>query len=184
MRFIIFRHAQSTDNAAHTFSGKRDPDLTDKGLEEAREIQEKLKSENVTKAFSSDKKRCKETLEIVLKSHPQAKIQIDGRINERDYGDLTGKNKDDVEREFPDKYPLWHRSYDVAPPNGESIKDIEPRIWSFLNDTKAEANPSDVILICASANAIRPMRKYFENLSSEEMMGYEYTPAQIFEYKV
>ena len=99
-KFIIFRHAQSTDNVAHTFSGKRDPQLTPQGIEEAREIQEKLKNEKVTKAFSSDKIRAKKTLEIVLKSHPQAKMQMDPRINERDYGELTGKNKDDISREF------------------------------------------------------------------------------------
>lgn len=111
-KIFIFRHAQTTDNLTHTFSGTRDPDLTPQGIDEAREIQEKLKNENVSKAYSSNKIRAKKTLEIVLKSHPQVKMQIDDRINERDYGDLTGKNKDETEKEFPKDYPLWH--LDVA----------------------------------------------------------------------
>lgn len=184
-RIFIFRHGQSTDNLDHTFSGWRDPDLTPAGIEEAKEIGEKLKNEPVTKAYQSDQLRSKHTLGLVLNGyHKDVEIITDPRIKERDYGNLTGKNKDGLEREDPESFAKWHRSYDVAPPNGENIKDVEVRVLAFLNDEKPKWNKDDVIFISAHGNSIRPMRRYFEHLTIEQMCSYEYVPGQIFSYEI
>jgi len=184
-KIFIFRHGQTEDNKTHTFSGFRQSDLTLEGIEEAKTLGEKLKSEKVTKAYQSDLIRSQHTLELVLNGyHQNVPIITDPRIKERDYGDLTGKNKDEIEKENPEQYKLWHRSYDVPPPNGESIKIVEVRVMSFLNDILPTLTPNDIVFISASANSIRPMRKYFEHLSNEQICSYEYTPAQIFEYQI
>lgn len=181
-KLFVFRHAQSSDNAKHIFSGKRNPDLTQEGIREAENIKNQLNSEKVTKAYSNDKLRSKRTLGIVLETHPGLFPTVDSRLNERDYGDLTGKNKDKVAQEFPNDYPLWHRSYNIAPPNGESLQDVEKRVLPFLEELKNSSSPDDVIFICASSNSIRPIRRYFENLSIEEMCSFEPVPAKVYSY--
>jgi 2,3-bisphosphoglycerate-dependent phosphoglycerate mutase len=183
-KIFIFRHGQTTDNITHTFSGFRQPDLTQQGIDEAEEIAEKLKDEPVTKAYQSDLIRCKHTLEIVLSKHPTVPVFTDPRIKERDYGNLTSLNKDEIERQNPEQYKLWHRSYDVPPPGGESIKMVEQRVMPFLNELLESLKPQDVVFICASSNSIRPFRKYFEHLSNEEISSYENTPGKIYEYSV
>ena len=182
-KIFLFRHGETFDNKDHIFSGWRDSDLTPEGIEEAKKIGEELKNEHVTKTYQSDQIRSKHTLDLVLNGyHSGFEIITDSRIKERDYGDLTGKNKDETEKQFPIEYPLWHRSYDTAPPNGESIKDVEVRVLSFLNDIIPTLNKDDVVFISAHANSIRPMRKYFEGLSNEEMSTFEHTPGKIYSY--
>ena len=183
-KLFIFRHAQTTDNVAHTFSGFRDPELTESGIEEAKKIRDELKNEKVTKAYCAPNKRTKNTLEIVLEHHGDAEMIADPRLKERNYGDLTGKNKDEMAKKYPKDYPLWHRSYDVPPPGGESIKMVEARVVPFLEEILQNLYQNDVIFICASGNSIRPMRKYFEKMSNEEMSSYENVRGKIYKYEV
>ncbi len=184
-KVCIFRHGETFDNRNHTFSGWRDVDLTPEGIDEAKLIGIKLKDEPVTKAYQSDQLRSQQTLKFVLDGyHQNVEVITDPRIKERNYGDLTGQNKDEVAQKEPEKYELWHRSYDTAPPNGESIEMVEKRVYSFLEDFKKTLKSDDVVLISAHGNSIRPMRKYFEGLTNEEIMSYEYTPGQIFSYEV
>lgn len=184
-KIFIFRHGQTIDNLEHDFSGVRDVDLTPEGIKEAEKIAQELKDEKVTKAYQSDQIRSKHTLNIVLNEyHKGVEIITDPRIKERDYGNLTGSSKDELEKIDPTHYVLWHRSYDTPPPNGESIKDVEVRVLNFLNDEMPKWGTNDVIFISAHGNSIRPMRRHFENLSIEDMCSYEYAPAQIFEYQI
>ena len=184
-KIFLFRHGETFDNKDHIFSGWRDSDLTPEGIEEAKKIGEELKNEHVTKTYQSDQIRSKHTLDLVLNGyHPGVEVITDPRIKERDYGDLTGKSKIETEKQFPDKYPLWHRSYDVPPPNGESIKDVEVMVLSFLNDIIPTLNKDDVVFISAHGNSIRPMRKYFEGLNNEEMSTFEHEPGKIYSYKI
>jgi len=183
-KLYIFRHAQTTDNVSMTFSGKRDPELTDSGVEEAKKIHHELKDEKVTKAYCAPNKRTKHTLEIVLKDHGSVEIVADPRLRERDYGDLTGKNKVRIEELHPKEYPLWHRSYDVPPPNGESIKEVDKRVSEFLAEMLQNIRQHDVIFICASGNSIRPMRKHFENMTNAQMASYPNERGKIYEYKM
>lgn len=183
-KIFIFRHAQTPDNVAHTFSGKRDPDLTKDGIEEAEKIRDTLKNEKVTKAYCAPNKRTKHTLEIVLEHHVNVEMVADPRLNERDYGDLTGKNKDEIANKFPKEYPIWHRSYDVPPPGGESYKQVDVRVMEFLKEMLQNLYQNDVIFISASGNSIRPMRKHFEKMTNEEMSSYENIRGKIYIYEV
>lgn len=184
-RLFIFRHGQTADNKDHTFSGWRQTDLTPEGIEEAKGIGEKLKEENVIKAYQSDLIRSQHTLELVLNPwHKNIEIITDARIKERNYGDLTGLNKDEIEKKDPNQYKLWHRSYDVPPPNGESIKMVEERVLSFLNDVLPTFKAGDVVFISAHGNSLRPMRRYFEHISIDEMCSFEHTPGKIYSYEI
>ena len=183
-KLFVFRHAQTTDNVAHTFSGSRDPELTESGIEEAQKIRDILKDEKVTKAYCAPNKRTKHTLEIVLEHHSDVEMVADPRLKERDYGDLTGQNKDEIAKKHPKEWPLWHRSYDVPPPGGESIKEVEVRVMEFIKEVIQNVWQNDVIFICASGNSIRPMRKYFEKMSNEEMSSYENVRGHIYSYEI
>lgn len=184
-KLFIFRHGQTTDNLEHDFSGIHDVDLTPAGIEEAKTIGEKLRHEKVTKAYQSDQIRSQHTLELVLDGwHKNVQVFTDPRIRERDYGELTGLNKDELAKIDPKDFALWHRSYEVAPPNGESIRMVEKRVLEFLNEAIPTWKDNDVIFVSAHGNSIRPIRKYFEHLTNEQMCSYEYQPAQIFEYQI
>ncbi len=183
-KIFIFREGQTLDNKDNTFSGWRNVDLSPQGIEEAKQIGLKLKDEKVTISYQSDLIRSKNMLKLVLNGyHANVEVITDPRIKERDYGNLTGKNKDEVKRQFPDKFPLWHRSYEEGPPGGESIRTVEERILDFLNDVIPTWKPEDIIFISGHGNSIRPMRRYFEHISVSQMCSYEYTPAEIFTYE-
>jgi len=182
-KLYIFRHGQTTDNLSHTFSGKRDVDLTKSGEDEARKIGEELKGIIPTIAYFSGQLRSKRTLDLVLGDKKEnTKIIEDKRIMERDYGNLTGLNKDETAEKYPDKFPIWHRSYDTSPPNGESIKDVKDRVYSFLEEEVPKWKQSDIIFISAHGNSIRPMRMFFERLNSKEASSYENTPGKVYCY--
>lgn len=184
-RIFIFRHGETYDNNAHIFSGWHNVSLDKQGIEEAREISEKLKDKNATIAYQSDQVRSQETLKIVLGDyHKGVEVITDPRIKERDYGSLTGLSKDELVKIDPINFERWHRGYADRPPGGESIQDVENRVLSFLEEVMSTWKKDDVIFISSSANTIRPMRRYFEKLSVDEMCSYEYTPAQIFEYQI
>jgi 2,3-bisphosphoglycerate-dependent phosphoglycerate mutase len=184
-KIYIFRHGQTTDNKNHIFSGFRDVGLTLEGEEEAKKIGEKLKDVPVNKAYTSDQIRSKRTLELVLGDyHKNVEIIEDERIKERDYGILTGLSKDEIAKADPKNYALWHRSYNIAPPNGESIQDVEKRVMNFLRENIPTWKKNDVIFISAHGNSLRPMRKFFEHLTNEEMCSFEHTPAKIYYYEI
>lgn len=183
-KIFLFRHGQTDYNKNHLFCGKIDADINESGIEEAKQIGEKLKDEKVTRAYSSDQLRSKHTLELALNGRKNIPITEDPRLRERDYGDLTGKNKDELAQKFPDKFSLWHRSYDTAPPNGESLRDVEKRVLSFLDDLIPTIRKDDVIFISAHGNSLRPIRKYFEGLTNEEMATFEHVPGQVYCYQI
>lgn len=183
---FVFRHSESFDNSQDLFSGWRDPDLTLKGISQAKEIAQQLKSHRIDYAFTSHLQRARKTLQIVLKKHPPIPVFIDDRLIERCYGLLQGKNKAETEKKNPEWYAKVHRGYDFAPPEGESIKMVEKRINSFLNQLIKwlEKNPGNVAISC-HGNSIRPIVRFFEHLSTEEMLALEapHNTAKIYELK-
>ena len=181
-KIFVFRHAQTTDNLSKTFSGRRDPELTEDGVKEAEKIKHELKDEKVTKAYCAPNRRTKHTLEIALKGHVGVEVIADPRIRERDYGDLTGQNKDAVSKKYPTEYPLWHRGYDTPPPNGESMKQVDVRVMEFLNEVLKNIWQNDVIFICGSSNSIRPIRKHFEKMTDVQMASYPSERGKIYSY--
>ena len=124
---VLVRHGQSDWNLKNLFTGWRDVDLTEKGIIEAREAGRKLKAQGIKfdVAFTSALKRAQRTLDLMLTELGQTSIPIfwDRALNERDYGDLVGLNKDDARKKWgEEQVHIWRRSYDVAPPGGESLK--------------------------------------------------------------
>ncbi len=183
----VFRHSQTYYNKRHIFTGGRiDSKLTPFGIKQAEKIAKKLKGKRIDYAFTSPLSRAKDTLKIVLKYHPECKkVFVDERLVERDYGELTRKSKDKYAREHPDLYPIYHRSYDVAPPGGESIKDVEKRVMPFIKDLIEFVKRNKVnVAISAHGNSLRPIRKYFEGLSNEEMCKIETVQDDYYEYYV
>lgn len=172
---FVFRHAQSTDNVERIFSGKRNPGLTQKGLEQARALARKMEFLTINIGITSNLIRCKETLEIVLKNHPNSKFEVSDFLSERDYGDLTGKNKIEMAKRDPLLVAKYRRSYDFPPPNGESLKMVwENRIKRFCVEIEEKISKTKLnIAVCGSNNSVRLIRMYFEKLSIETMLTLE-----------
>ena len=133
---VLVRHGQSEWNLKNLFTGWRDVDLTDKGIAEARAAGRKLKAQGIKFdiAFTSDLKRAQNTLTLMLEEMGQTKLPVikNVALNERDYGDLSGLNKDDARKKWgEEQVHIWRRSYDVAPPGGESLKDTLARTLPY-----------------------------------------------------
>ena len=181
----IFRHGETYYNRSKRFTGWVDSRLTPKGIEQAKVITEKLRKKKFQIAFKTSLSRSSINLKIVLKHHPECKkIIVDDRMIERSYGDLQRKFHRTVIRKYGKKnFDVWHRSYDVPPPGGESIEMVEKRVLSFIEDLiilmkKEKAN----VVISAHGNSMRPFRRHFENLTIEEMMKLENPQDTYFDY--
>jgi 2,3-bisphosphoglycerate-dependent phosphoglycerate mutase len=173
-KLFVFRHAETTDNNRGIFSGWRDPQLTLKGLSQAREIAEQLRQERIEYAFTSHLKRARKTLEIVLEAHSGVPVFTDDRLIERCYGLLQGKSKRLAAKERPEWFAKVHRGYDFPPPEGESLKMVEKRTLPFLAQLEEwlRRNPGNVAISC-HGNSLRPIRRVFEHLSLKQMLQIE-----------
>ena len=161
--------------------------LTPKGVEQAKTIAEKLREKKFQMAFKTNLSRSSDSLRIVLKHHPECRrIIVDDRMIERSYGDLEKKYHKTVIKTFGKRqFNLWHRSYDVPPPEGESIKMIEDRVVPFINDlvTLIRSERASAV-ISVHRNSMRPFRRYFENLAIDQMMELENLHDEYFDYTV
>jgi 2,3-bisphosphoglycerate-dependent phosphoglycerate mutase len=176
---VLVRHGESAWNKLNLFTGWRDPDLTEKGIAEATRAGQLLKAEGFKfdVAYTSVLTRAQHTLDIILRELGQTGLTIhrDQALNERDYGDLSGLNKDDARARWgEEQVHIWRRSYDVPPPGGESLKDTasrtlpyyEARIWP---EVKAGRN----VIVAAHGNSLRSVIMRLENLSGEEIVARE-----------
>ena len=176
---VLVRHGESEWNRRNLFTGQRDPDLTEKGLIEARVAGRLLKYEGLVfdLAFTSKLKRAVHTLEIMLAEIDQSNLEVrrDEALNERKYGDLSGLNKDEARDRWGEEKVLeWRRSYDVRPPGGESLKDTEERVMPYYQDKiwpKLEAG--NTVLITAHGTSLRALIMNLANLSGEEILARE-----------
>ena len=160
---VLVRHGQSDWNLKNLFTGWRDVDLTDKGVAEAREAGRKLKAQGIKfdVAFTSALKRAQRTLDLMLTELGQTAIPIfkDQALNERDYGDLVGLNKDDARKKWgEEQVHIWRRSYDVAPPGGESLK-RHPRtdLPYYVTDILPRVLRGERVLVAAHGNSLRAL---------------------------
>lgn len=172
----IVRHGQTSFNASgtKTFTGWIDVDISEVGVQQATAIAQTLKDIRFDVAYTSRLKRASHTLEILLAPHKYTvPVIVDDRIIERSYGDLSGQLHTDVQAKHPDMYKIWHRSYDVPPPNGESVKIVEMRVYGFINELLRNAGDNKNILISAHGNSIRCLRAYLERLTVAEEMAVE-----------
>jgi 2,3-bisphosphoglycerate-dependent phosphoglycerate mutase len=160
---VLVRHGQSDWNLKNLFTGWRDIDLTEKGVAEAREAGRKLKAQGIKfdVAFTSVLKRAQRTLDLMLTELDQTTIPIfkDQALNERDYGDLVGLNKDDARKKWgEEQVHIWRRSYDVAPPGGESLKDTLARALPYyVTDILPRVLRGERVLVSAHGNSLRAL---------------------------
>ncbi len=174
---VIVRHGQSAWNLENRFTGWVDVDITEKGEAEAREAGEKLKGTHFDYAFVSALKRAQRTLSIILDNTGQSAVPVTASeaLNERHYGDLQGANKaETVEKYGEEQVRLWRRSYDIAPPKGESLKDTAERVIPYFEKEivpllKAGKN----VIVAAHGNSLRALIMYLEKLSPEEILKVE-----------
>ena len=171
----LFRHSQTKDNKRRVFSGRRQSQLTNQGKKESRELAEKLKNKKIDFFVVSPLIRCKQTVRPIKKNYPQAKMRIEKMLVERDYGELTGKSKEKLMRDNFEKAVLYRRSYEISPPGGESIKQVQlKRVFPFCWKIEKELKSKKVnAAICCTNNTMRLIRMYFEKLSIEEMLILE-----------
>ena len=178
MNLILIRHGQSEWNALNQFTGWKDPGLTSKGVEEARnagKIINNLKI-NFDLVFTSALIRAQNTAEIILKEINQSLTTIENQaLNERNYGDLAGLNKDDARKKWGDEQVhIWRRSYDVPPPGGESLKDTSERVLPFfVKEILPHVCEGKNVLVAAHGNSLRSLIKFLDNISDEDIVKLE-----------
>jgi 2,3-bisphosphoglycerate-dependent phosphoglycerate mutase len=174
---VLVRHGQSEWNLKNLFTGWKDPDLTDKGVQEAKEGGKALKDYGLKYdvAFTSELTRAQKTLGFILDEIDQADINIirDQALNERDYGDLAGLNKDDAREKWgEEQVHIWRRSYDVPPPGGESLKDTGARVWPyFMTDILPRVLKGENVLVAAHGNSLRALVMILDRLTKDEILS-------------
>jgi 2,3-bisphosphoglycerate-dependent phosphoglycerate mutase len=176
---VLVRHGQSEWNLKNLFTGWRDVDLTPQGIAEAKKAGVTLKARGIKfdVAFTSALKRAQKTLDLVLAEMGQEGIPTfkDQALNERDYGDLVGLNKDDARKKWGDEQVLkWRRSYDIAPPGGESLKDTVARALPyFVQEILPEVLRGKRVLVSAHGNSLRAIVMVLERLSPQGIVKRE-----------
>ena len=176
-KLVIVRHGQSIWNKENRFTGWVDVDLTEQGVQEAERAAELLKGYQFDEAFTSELIRANRTLDIILERIGQKDIPVtkDERLNERMYGDLQGKNKDEMREEYgEEQVHIWRRSYDVAPPGGESLKDTADRVLPYFEKSIVpKLKKGENIIIAAHGNSLRALIMKLENLDPKEITQVE-----------
>ncbi len=173
---VLVRHGQSEWNEKNLFTGWRDPDLTAQGIDEAKAAGQALKQQGLVfdLAFTSDLQRAQKTLILLLAEQGQGNLPTtqNQALNERDYGDLAGLNKDDARKKWGDEQVhIWRRSYDTPPPGGESLKDTGARVLPYYDsDILQHFKTGKNILIAAHGNSLRSLVMRLEGLNSAEIL--------------
>jgi len=182
-RLYVFRHTQSIDNLNFIFSGGRNVGLSKEGIKEAKKLSYKLRSAEIDIAFNSDLLRSIETMDIVLENHPGVIRCIDRRIRERSYGLLEGHSKKWMAKFMYPIFKIYHRSYLIPPPKGESLKMVQSRVKLFVDELVKYLNGKSInVAICAHSGSIRGIRQYFEKFPDSEFGKIETNVGELFEY--
>ncbi|HEX3710399.1 MAG TPA: 2,3-bisphosphoglycerate-dependent phosphoglycerate mutase [Pseudolabrys sp.] len=173
---VLVRHGESDWNKKNLFTGWRDVDLTENGIAEAREAGRKLKARGLTfdVAFTSALKRAQRTLDLMQEELGQTTIPVfkDQALNERDYGDLAGLNKDDARKKWgAEQVHIWRRSYDVAPPGGESLRDTAARVLPYyLQEILPRVLRGERVLVSAHGNSLRALVMVLDRHTTESIL--------------
>ena len=187
---ILVRHGQSEWNLQNLFTGWRNPDLTEQGIEEARATGKSLKARGIVPdlCYTSALRRAQHTLDLMLEEMGIDNVTIirNVALNERDYGDLSGLNKDDARAKWGEEQVLiWRRSYDVPPPGGESLKDTAARTLPYYEaEIVPQLKAGKTVLVAAHGNSLRAMVMAIENLTPEQILKREIATGQPTVYRI
>jgi 2,3-bisphosphoglycerate-dependent phosphoglycerate mutase len=187
---VLVRHGESQWNLENRFTGWVDVPLSEKGIGEAKKAGERLKKENIRfdVAYTSNLQRAQNTLSLILQELNQAALSVtkNEALNERHYGDLQGLNKAETAQKFGDEQvKIWRRSYDVAPPKGESLKDTAARTLPYfeahiVRDLKAGKN----VIVAAHGNSLRAIVMHLDKLTKEQVLELNLGTAVPIIYKM
>jgi len=173
-QLVIVRHGQSQWNLENRFTGEVDVPLTDLGRTEAKRAGEKLKGYEFDQCFTSLLHRAQETLDIILQEMGKQDLPIieNKALNERNYGRLQGLNKAETAKKYGDEQvTIWRRSFDIPPPDGESLKDTAARVLPYFQSTiEPLLRKGDNILVVAHGNSLRSLMMHLENIGSHEIV--------------
>jgi 2,3-bisphosphoglycerate-dependent phosphoglycerate mutase len=176
---VLCRHGQSDWNLKNLFTGWKDPGLTEKGVEEARAAGRRLKALGLSfdVAFTSALARAQHTLTLMLEEMGLEGLPTirNWALNERDYGDLSGLNKEETRQKYgAEQVHVWRRSYDVPPPGGESLKMTAERVIPYYRQhIERRVMKGDAVLVAAHGNSLRALVMVLEGLSGEEIVRRE-----------
>ena len=176
-RLVLVRHGESEWNKLNLFTGWRDVDLSETGIEEARRAGRLLKQAGISFdiAFTSALIRAQRTLTLMLEELGQTGLETiaDQALNERDYGELAGLNKDDARKRWgEEQVHIWRRSFDVPPPGGESLKDTAARVLPFYEaKIWPEIRAGRNVLVAAHGNSLRALVMKLDRLSQDEVLA-------------
>jgi 2,3-bisphosphoglycerate-dependent phosphoglycerate mutase len=176
---VLVRHGQSEWNLTNQFTGWKDVDLTETGVKEARAAGRALKQQGIRfdVGFTSVLKRAQRSLDLMLEELGQGGIPVfqDLALNERDYGELSGLNKDDARKRWSEaQVQIWRRSYDVSPPGGESLRDTAARVLPYyIQEILPHVMRGENALVSAHGNSLRALVMVLERLSPREIVDRE-----------
>ena len=176
-QLVIIRHGQSQWNLENRFTGWVDVPLSAQGIEEAKAAGKKLKAYRFDEAYTSDLQRAQHTLQYILEGIEQTNIPVTRHmaLNERMYGDLQGLDKADTAAKYgAEQVHIWRRSYDIAPPGGESLKDTAERVIPYLEaEILPKLRAGKNIIIAAHGNSLRALVMYLEGMTPEQILAFE-----------
>ncbi|MGH7785254.1 MAG: 2,3-bisphosphoglycerate-dependent phosphoglycerate mutase [Candidatus Binatia bacterium] len=171
---VLVRHGESQWNRENRFTGWVDVPLTDTGRQEAARAGEQLRGMHFDIAYTSTLQRANETLDIILRAIGLTTIPVvrDEALNERHYGDLQGLDKAETAAKFgAEQVHIWRRSFDVAPPNGESLKDTAARTLPYFDRVIVpEIRAGQHVLVAAHGNSLRSIVMHLDQLTKEQVM--------------
>ena len=186
---ILVRHGQSEWNAKNLFTGWKDPGLTDQGVSEAKNAGKLILEQNIEfdVMYTSMLSRAQKTGDIILKilNHKEIPIIKNEALNERHYGSLAGLNKDDARRKWGDEQVhIWRRSFDIPPPDGESLKDTADRVLPYFEtEIMPKVISGSSILIAAHGNSLRALIMKLDSISSEDIVKLEIPTGAPIQYE-
>ena len=187
---ILVRHGQSEWNLKNLFTGWRNPNLTEKGEGEARATGKALKAAGIVPDlyYTSSLRRAQHTLDLMLEEMGIESVTITRNValNERDYGDLSGLNKDDARAKWGEEQVLiWRRSFDVPPPGGESLKDTAARTLPYYEaEILPQLKAGKTVLVAAHGNSLRALVMAIEGLTPDEILAREIGTGEPTIYKI
>ncbi|MBW9052188.1 2,3-bisphosphoglycerate-dependent phosphoglycerate mutase [Rhizobium mesosinicum] len=187
---VLVRHGQSDWNLKNLFTGWKDPDLTELGIQEAKAGGQALADYGIKFdiAFTSALVRAQHTLKLVLDKVGQPDLETirDQALNERDYGDLSGLNKDDARAKWgEEQVHIWRRSYDVPPPGGESLRDTGARVWPYyLTEILPRVLRGEKVLVAAHGNSLRSLVMVLDRLTREQVLSLNLATGVPMVYKL